>query len=492
MAFRVGLVRPCRYTLALLETHQGYRSLVSCRSRSLGFQSRGLSQSSHIPAQVHQKAPRVLRDVPLPLLFRSLLVLSVAALPSSILSVIIRTTKRHSQLLSNSRLLRWPVQKTFYNTFCIGSENAEIRENIKSLRGMGLDGIVLAFARETKIGDQEQTNVLTETNANLREWVSMNMETLQNLTDEDYLALRCTGAGPAAVAALDAFSASTPGTKEYEANLETLRVFEDALTRICAEAEKKGVRILIDAESSLHQAAIDYVALSLMFKFNQNGRAVIYNTYQMYLQAGTSKMIKHIRLSQDQNFTIGIKMVRGAYLHVEARPEALHKCKQDTDDCYDNSVRFLFGGKVDSSESGSTVGQTRPWNAEIMLATHNDASVQKALSLWRSGGALTDTPNANGGTVQSLSFAQLMGMADEVSLGLVADKKDHTWTSDSVPKESLPTVGVYKYTIWGSFEECLLYMLRRAEENQDAVARTRGTALEALREVGRRFVPFVN
>lgn len=260
MASRVGL-RPCRYTISLLETRQGYRSLVSCRSRSLGFQSRGLSQSSHIPAQVSQKVPRVLRDVPLPILFRSLLVLSVAALPSSILSVIIRVTKRHSQLLSNSRLLRWPVQKTFYNTFCIGSENAEIRENIKSLRGMGLDGIVLAFARETKIGDQEQTNVLTETNANLREWVSMNMETLQNLTDEDYLALRCTGAGPAAVAALDAFSASTPGTKEYEANLETLQVFEDALTRICAEAEKKGVRILIDAESSLHQAAIDHVAL---------------------------------------------------------------------------------------------------------------------------------------------------------------------------------------------------------------------------------------
>ncbi|KAJ3518865.1 hypothetical protein NM208_g14353 [Fusarium decemcellulare] len=470
MALRVFLARPCRYPLP------SYTRLAPCRgSHSLGFQSRGLTQSPPITAQVprvpapRKPTPRVLRDVPLPILFRSLLVLSVAALPSSILSVIIRTTKKHSQFLSNSRLLRWPVHRTFYNTFCIGSEKNDIRENIKALRGMGIDGIVLAFARETKIGNEEQTNVLTASNPSLREWVSMNMETLQNLTNEDYLALRCTGAGPAAVAALDAFSASTPGTKEPRGG---------------------GVRILIDAESSLHQAGIDHVALSVMSKFNRNGRAVIYNTYQMYLKEGTSKMIRHVKHSQEHGYTIGIKMVRGAYIHVEANPAAIHDSKQNTDDCYDNSVKFLFGGKINNPESGSTIGEKRPWNADIMLATHNDASVQKALSLWRAGGALTDTPNANGGTVQSLSFAQLMGMADEVSLGLVADKKDHSWTSESVPKESLPAVGVYKYTIWGSFEECLLYMLRRAEENQDAVARTRGTAAVTLKELFRRLVPF--
>ncbi|KAF4971531.1 hypothetical protein FZEAL_9815 [Fusarium zealandicum] len=489
MAMRVGLFAPCRF---LLETRPSYTytSLAKCRvhRHSLGFQSRGLTHSSQIPTQVAPKPQsRVLRDVPLPILLRSLLVLSVAAMPTSILSLIIRTTKRHSRAISSSRLLRWPVDSTFYKTFCIGSEKAEIRDNIETLRSMGLDGIVLAFARETKIGNEEQTSTLTAATPSLREWVAMNMETLENLTDEDYLALRCTGAGQAAVAALDAFSASTPGTEEYETSLKTLGFFEEALIQICAQAEKKGVRILIDAESSLHQSAIDHVALSVMSKFNTTGKAVIYNTYQMYLKEGTSKMIKHVRYSQERGFTIGIKMVRGAYIHVEANPAALHTSKQNTDDCYDNSVKFLFGGKVEGSET--TASQSRPWNAEIVLATHNDQSVQKALSLWRAGGALVDTPNANGGTVKSLNFAQLMGMADEVSLGLVSDKKDHTWTSEN---KSLPTVGVYKYTIWGSFEECLLYMLRRAEENQDAVARTRSSAAEALREIGRRVVPFTN
>ena len=124
----------------------------------------------------------------------------------------------------------------------------------------------------------------------------------------------------------------------------------------------------------------------------------------------------------------------------------------------------------------------------IMLATHNLASVQRALSLWSNGGASANIPNASGGTVQSLAFAQLMGMADEVSLRLVSDIEKHGL--EERENLALPSIDVYKYTIWGSFEECLLYLLRRVEENQDAVMRTRGTAWEVLREVGRRFVPF--
>lgn len=199
-------------------------------------------------------------------------------------------------------------------------------------------------------------------------------------------------------------------------------------------------------------------------------------------------MIKHIQISRDQGFTIGIKLVRGAYLHVESDPSALHTSKQNTDDCYDNSVKFLLGGDIGIADMDTA--STRPWNADIVLATHNDVSVKKALDLWKAGGTLRKTPNANGGTVQSLSFAQLMGMADEVSLGLVTQRQE--LTAELVDKASLPEVGVYKYTIWGSFEECLLYMLRRAEENRDAVARTRGTALEVLREVWKRAFPFMS
>ena len=126
---------------------------------------------------------------------------------------------------------------------------------------MGIDGIVLAFARETKVLTEETNTKLTKENPQLREWVDMNLETLESLTDEDYLALRCTGAGTAAVRALDDFTRATVGSKEYEAALGHLNAFEDALMTISEAAYKKGIRILIDAESSIHQPAIDHVAL---------------------------------------------------------------------------------------------------------------------------------------------------------------------------------------------------------------------------------------
>ena len=198
-------------------------------------------------------------------------------------------------------------------------------------------------------------------------------------------------------------------------------------------------------------------------------------------------MIRHIQISKDQGFTIGIKMVRGAYIHTEPNPTMIHTSKENTDNCYDDAVKYLFGQKISGHEPQISQ-EGKPWNAEVMLATHNLASVQKALSLWRNSDGLKDSPHQNGGMVQSLSFAQLMGMADEVSLELVSKIKEHN-LQQAQEKAALPEIGVYKYTIWGSFEECLLYMLRRAEENQDAVARTRSTAWEVGKEIGRRFVP---
>ncbi|KAH7136402.1 FAD-linked oxidoreductase-like protein [Dactylonectria macrodidyma] len=499
----------------IVQRHRGATGLTLSKSSSVLFLSRGgysrpspqntwkrfSSNSSQLEASVPRQTPkRVLQGVPLSILLRSLTVLSVAALPQSLLSAIIRTTKKCSGYISSSPILRWPVHQTFYKTFCIGSEKRSIETNITALRAMGLDGIVLAFARESKFGGAERPAGLTKSDPSLQEWVSMNLETIDCLTDKDYLALRLTGAGQAAVAEMDHSSQRSLTSVDHKVSLGRLEVFRDALDEIFTAASRKGVKVLIDAESSSHQPAIDHLALAAMSKFNTGGKAVIYNTYQMYLKSGVNKMIKHLKVSKDQGFTIGLKLVRGAYLHVEPNVSALHDSKEDTDNGYDDAVKFLLGGTLEEGSydtdgaAALKVSGSKPWNAEIMLATHNQASVDKALSRWKvSGHTLPTMKSPNGGTVQSLSFAQLMGMADEVSLGLVSEGKESKvseYEKSSGSSESLPPIGVYKYTIWGSFEECLLYMLRRAEENQDAVARTRGTAVEVVREIGRRVIPF--
>jgi hypothetical protein len=80
-------------------------------------------------------------------------------------------------------------------------------------------------------------------------------------------------------------------------------------------------------------------------------------------------------------------------------------------------------------------------------------------------------------------FAQLMDIADEISKKLATEiEKAET------AGETELGLGVYKYTVWSSFEDCLLYMLRRAEENQDSVARSRITALVMAKKIGSRFL----
>jgi hypothetical protein len=58
-------------------------------------------------------------------------------------------------------------------------------------------------------------------------------------------------------------------------------------------------------------------------------------------------------------------------------------------------------------------------------------------------------------------------MADEVSCELV-----HAGTAgDGEKKVDIPQA--YKYLVWGTTGECMKYLLRRAQENKDAVQRTR-------------------
>jgi proline dehydrogenase len=189
----------------------------------------------------------------------------------------------------------------------------------------------------------------------------------------------------------------------------------------------------------------------------------------------------HLDHSVKHGYVLGIKMVRGAYLHTELDKRSLHVSKRQTDEAYDATVRFLL-----------QQDEVVPWKADIMLATHNAQSVCKAFDLF------TTTQNASNqiglpkSHIRGLTFSQLMGMADEVSMDLVnkidiAKKEDSSRHLTEVDNTNVyPRLGVYKYTAWGSLRDCLLYILRRAEENKDAVARTQDTAFAVMRELWSR------
>jgi proline dehydrogenase len=130
-----------------------------------------------------------------------------------------------------------------------------------------------------------------------------------------------------------------------------------------------------------------------------------------------------------------IKLVRGAYLHLEPR-SALVRSKHEADEQYDDAVRSILLSMPNS----------------LMLATHNHQSIVRAWDLIR-------TMSAPGIRTRAVTFAQLHGMGDDITFGL----------AQGIRGLCLPLglhVSVAKYIPYGPLHEVLPYLVRRAQENR--------------------------
>ncbi len=85
---------------------------------------------------------------------------------------------------------------------------------------------------------------------------------------------------------------------------------------VCKEAYIKDVALLIDAEESWMQDVADDLVTDMMRKYNKE-KAIIFNTLQMYRWDRLDYLKKiHEEAKRDQ-FFIGMKLVRGAYMEKE-------------------------------------------------------------------------------------------------------------------------------------------------------------------------------
>lgn len=235
-----------------------------------------------------------------------------------------------------------------------------------------------------------------------------------------------------------------------------------AIDSICALAVSRGVRLLFDAEQQAVQGGIDAWTLDYMRRYNTTpGQAAIYGTYQAYLKSTPETLQRHLVSAQAEGFTLGIKLVRGAYLGSDPR-HLIHDTKAATDDAYDSIAKSILTRQWDDKLAGSG-----PFpNVSLVLASHNAESVRRARAICESGHARAE-----------VAFAQLQGMADEVSCDLVSAAKSAAYAeghdSAARPAEGSAALRSYKYLVWGSTGECMKYLLRRAQENRDAVQRTK-------------------
>ena len=208
-----------------------------------------------------------------------------------------------------------------------------------------------------------------------------------------------------------------------------------------------------------------------MRRYNTDGKALISLTVQAYLKSTRITITNLLQQAKEQNWTLGIKLVRGAYIGSETR-SLIHDTKVGTDSCYNSVVADIL--------SKSWPGYTKQDfpSVELFLAGHNSESIRKAYALYTDLAPKGEAP-------KPVRFGQLLGMADDISCELLAMDQTASKAHTEGGKTVAPPM-VFKCMNWGSVKECMHYLARRATENQSAAQRMESTVGVMQKELRRR------
>jgi proline dehydrogenase len=223
---------------------------------------------------------------------------------------------------------------------------------------------------------------------------------------------------------------------------------------ICGYAAKQNVRIFVDAEETWIQDVIDELTLEEMRKYNKLGaKTIVYNTNQMYRTASYSILEKHLEEAKKGGFTIGAKLVRGAYMEKESERAVekgyegpINPTKLATDTEY-NKALVLSLNNLDY--------------ISVCLGTHNEDSCHLAIKLMQEKGIDKED--------KRVYFAQLLGMSDNISYNLAN-----------------AGFNVAKYVPYGPIESVMPYLFRRADENSSISGQSSREYLLIKKEKERR------
>ena len=74
-------------------------------------------------------------------------------------------------------------------------------------------------------------------------------------------------------------------------------------------ASQHKVPVLIDAEQTYYQKAIDFFALSLSKRYNTTD-PIVYNTYQLYLKDGLTRLQRDMQQAENEKWYFAAKVRR--------------------------------------------------------------------------------------------------------------------------------------------------------------------------------------
>eukprot|EP00884_Botryococcus_braunii_P003785 jgi/Botrbrau1/13407/Bobra.0082s0014.1 len=350
------------------------------------------------------------------------------------------------------------VKATFFKHFCAGETVEDIQPTLQYLEGNGIRGIINYAAEDDVSAEDPEISHedAFERACDKRLGTFMTSVTVQdNIRNTGFVAIKVTAlcqpnllekVSNILVARGETLDRGRSSRRLDEILREKLTVEEFAsyqkmynrVDSIAAACHHKGnMRLLVDAEHTYFQPAIDAVTINLQQKYNVDAPVVI-NTYQCYLKDAYHRLSTDIQRAKAEGWKIGIKTVRGAYIVIERQRAAslgyedpIQPSLEATHSNYNRCVALSLEAVANKE-------------AELMVASHNQASIEEAVNVMK---RLRLQPSTSG-----VYFGQLLGMADHLTFPLGR----HGYRA-------------HKIVPYGPVEETMQYLLRRAQENSDVL-----------------------
>ena len=309
------------------------------------------------------------------------------------------------------------VKKTIFEHFCGGTTFESSIESINKLKKYHIQ-TVLDYGAEGK-----------ETEA---DWEKTKNEFLNAIdfaskqSSVPLISIKVTGLSRFEL--LEKVSANRVLSEKEQQEWQKVKERVDA---VCKKAFDHHLGVFIDAEETWIQDAVDNLVNEMMQKYNKE-KVTVYNTFQCYRKDRFDFLVASHELAKQNNYLLGAKLVRGAYMEKEREraaslelPSPINADKAATDAMYNKCLKYCF----DHLETIAVCNATHNANSSMLLANW---MIEKNIPL--------NHPHT--------LFCQLYGMSDNITFNLAKSGFNAS-----------------KYMVYGAVKEVIPYLIRRAQEN---------------------------
>jgi proline dehydrogenase len=331
------------------------------------------------------------------------------------------------------------VRNTIYNQFVGGVTTDECLIVAKNLYRSGVRSI-MDYSVEGQSTDEEFNHVKEE------------ILKLIQIAKENPAEIPCVVFKPTGFGRIDIYEKAGNNLPMADHEMKSWENIRKRYQEVCQSAYDNGVPIMADAEDSWMQDAADQLMDEMMQKFNKE-RCIVWSTLQLYRHDRLSYLQKIYEKAKNENYLIGFKIVRGAYMEKEwdrakemGYRNPIQPNKEATDRDFNQAMEFMVE-HID--------------RISLFAGTHNEYSSELLTRLMEEHNIQKDD--------HRIWFGQLYGMSDNISF--ILGEKGYN---------------VAKYLPYGPIKKVMPYLVRRAQENTSVAGQT-GRELSLIqKEINRR------